>query len=578
MKLIDCSLVPCDLYPNKYELNPRLIVLGTCGAESLVDAGISKNMLVQHYLWESWNDNVFPDFDSSNIDGLVVHLTLRHILKSVDGLERGDISYITTSIDQMSIKVDGFLDDLIKNIMSHYGTKNPLFFLSFIEPPQTTRGFFSANRSESIYRLVRNINDSMQKILQKYPNAYYVEVNDILAYYGCGESADSYKQHFTHAGNSGNQQSLKFYKAILQRIVNALETIKAVLPVKLIVTDLDNTFWNGIPAEEDEIIPWAHTEGWPIGYIEALLECKRRGIVLAISSKNDETQTLNSFRKIWGAKITPEDFFSIKINWESKSSNIAQIMAEANILPSNTLFIDDNPLEIEEVKQAFPEIRTLTVPQQHWRNVLLHSPQTQSATFTKESEQRTVLLKAKVERDKISQNMDRDTYLQSLNLQVRINIIRGADHSNYARAFELLNKTNQFNTTGKRWTESELSSLFQESGCLFVASVSDRLANHGLTSVAVVSANKLLQFVLSCRVFGLGIETALLHQVLETQRNVGCTSISALSKDSGRNASSREFYSRHNFVLVDTDIDGVQYWQSSGVPSVPSWISVVTGE
>lgn len=580
MNLIDCLLAPCDLYLSQIDAPPRLAILGTCVAEHLVNAGASKDILISHYLLETGTHVPVPDIVTEDKDGIVIHLTLRHILDMAAGIDRGDVSYINTNIDELGVQAAEILKQRIASVAQHFSNKLPLFFLSFIEPPQTTKGFFHNNRTDSIYRLVRDLNDSMAEYLDKTAGAYYVETNDILSYYGCGNSADSYQQHFTHAGNFGNQQSDNFYLAILQRIFNALETLRASNPVKLIVTDLDNTLWKGVAAEEDEIVPWAHMEGWPIGYAEALLECKRRGILLAVCSKNNEAETMENFRKIWGEKIQPEDFFSLKINWNAKSENIRAIMEETNLLPSNVLFIDDNPLEIEEVSRAFPEIRTLSLPQQRWRNVLLHSPQTQTPTLSEESRNRTTLLKAKVERDKISTTMDRDAYLHSLDLRVDVRAIHDQNHTDFSRALELLNKTNQFNTTGQRWLEADLTYLLlHEHGVIYTAKVIDRLATHGLTAVAVVLDTKIIQVVMSCRVFGLGIETALLHTVMQDIRKREVQpAISALAKDSGRNASSKDFFSRHNFELIETNSEGVQTWISRDVPSVPTWINLKIGE
>lgn len=250
-----------------------------------------------------------------------------------------------------------------------------------------------------------------------------------------------------------------------------------------------------------------------------------------------------------------------------------------NILPSNVVFIDDNPLEIEEVRRAFPEIRTLSIPQQRWRNVLLHAPQLQTSTLTEESQNRTTLLKAKVERDKIAADMDRDEYLRSLKLQVRITEIRDNKHTYFARTLELLNKTNQFNTTGQRWSEADMVAFLAQSGSvIYTASVEDRLANHGLTAIAIVSGAEILQFVLSCRIFGLGIETALLHKLMTSMQLKDCDAITAYSKDTGRNASSRNFYLDHQFILQDDDGDGVQKWLGSDIPAEPSWVQIVDNQ
>jgi len=553
--------------------------MGTCVAEHLVNAGLTKGIEIEHHLLETWTEIPVPDINIECIDGIIIHLTLRHILDMAAGIGKGDVAYITTPLKTLLDNSKEVIAKRVESIITKFSYTRPLFFLSFVEPPQTTRGFFQDNRNAGIYRLVRDINDFFSELLQGYQNSYYVETNDILSYYGCGEGSDSYHQHFTHAGNFGSYQSDNFYLAILQRVINSFETINGADPIKIIITDLDNTLWKGVPAEEDKVIPWMHSEGWPIGYVEALLECKRRGIVLAISSKNNESDTINNFCTIWGEKLKLDDFFSIKINWEPKSVNIQKILNEANILPSNALFIDDNPLEIEEVKQAFPEIRTLSLPQQRWRNVLLHSPQTQTLIISNESRNKTELLKAKVERDKMALAMDRNDYLHSLDLRIHVTEIRSPSDPSFSRALELLNKTNQFNTTGKRWTEGELQSvLLHSNSVIYAASAEDRLSYHGIISVAVVEEATISQLVMSCRVFSLGIETAFLHVILQSMSDKNHLKITAIAVNTERNASSRDLYPKHKFILESTDDDGIQKFVCTSVPDIPTWIKVISNQ
>lgn len=580
---IDCLLAPTDLSPKTTDKDHlscfKLAVFGTCVAEHLVNAGLSIDLPIEHFLMETWIDAPVQDISISDYDGLVFHLALRQILEMVDGKGVGDVSYINYKAHEFSLRANEIIKNRIDFLINNFAHKKPLFFLSFIEPPQTTKGFFHNNRSDSIYRIVRNINDFLSDYLASIHNAYFVEVNDILSYYGSGESADSYYQHFAHGGTFGHEQSEKFYLSLLQRINNALQTLSLDSPIKMIITDLDNTLWKGVAAEEEDIIPWMHIEGWPIGYIEALLECKRRGIILAVCSKNDELTTIENFRKICDNKIQIEDFFSLKINWKPKSENIKEILEEANIMADNAIFIDDNPLEIEDVTRVFPTMRTLSVPQQRWRNVLLHSPQTQNTVLSAESQNKTELLKAKVVRDKISSSMDRDSFLKSLDLRVNITNIRNSNHSQFSRALELLNKTNQFNTTGKRWSESDLAHIFLEGGAtIFAANVQDRLANHGLTAVAIVSDNTIFQVVLSCRVFGLGIETVLLHRLMNLILSARADPVIAYLNDTGRNASCRNFYLDHGFKLQENNESRTQKWLGSDIPAEPSWIQIVYDE
>ncbi|MCK9188430.1 HAD-IIIC family phosphatase [Acidithiobacillus sp.] len=200
----------------------------------------------------------------------------------------------------------------------------------------------------------------MESILSTRQNVLYFEINDIRKYYGDAGAYDGYVGHYSHAGLfPRSQQGEWICRDILDRLEGAWAVLCGKDPVKIIITDLDNTLWRGVLAEEEEVAPWRHTEGWPIGYAGALLECKRRGLLLAISSKNDEAPTCDRFRQVWGQALRLEDFCARQINWRPKSDNIADILQATNILPEQALFIDDNPLEIEEVRRAFPQMRFL---------------------------------------------------------------------------------------------------------------------------------------------------------------------------------------------------------------------------
>jgi len=573
------SLTPIDLYLDA-PLPIRLAVLGTCVAEHLVNASENSHITTSHYLTESWIDSPIQCINLDDYDASIIHTTLRHILdlaaREITNTESiGDVAYISDNpeyFEELTSKSIEILKQRISQILSALGGVKPIFFLSLLEPTITTKGLLFNNRQNTIYRLVRDLNDSMSSYLEN-NQAYYIEVNDIIRYYGDGSGSDNYKNHFTHAGIFATSESDMAYKSILKRIENALHILSGADQIKLIITDLDNTLWRGIAAEEDEIYPWLFIEGWPIGYLEALLECKRRGILLAICSKNNDEVTRFNFKKIWGNKVLLDDFCSIRINWNQKSQNIRDILHEVNLLPQNTLFIDDNPIEIAEVKRAFPEIRTLTYPPEHWRNVLFHSPQTQVSKITEESKNRTQLVKAKISREIMATKLSRVDFLKELSIESRFSIISTPSHADFNRAIELLNKTNQFNTTGKRWLETELASFFNNGGEVIACRVSDKHTSHGIVSVALLLDCQIIQIVLSCRVFSLGIESAVLSYVSDRIMNSGCTQIQGVLRKTGRNATCLDFFSLHGFQHTDTGED-TDKWIKTSTPQTPSWIKV----
>ncbi len=511
-------LLPEDLYRDR-PLPFKMAILGACIAEHLVTACQRHGYVADHYLMRCPKNDPVPQVRWGNYDVVVVHLALRFlILQLHERLDYFLVNHISDEeYDRVLSEAKALIERRIADVNEAVGDEAQIFYLSFVETPSTHQGILLNNRRKSLYHFIRSLNDSMAGMLENRRNAHYIELNDLVRYHGDAAVTDTYEYHSTHAFITHQRG----YDSVFKRIVHAMSVLRAEAPIKLIVTDLDNTLWDGVLADMDEVNPERLWGRPPLGYGEALLEFRRRGGLLAISSKNDYEPTVEGFRKLWGKQLRIEDFCSIKINWEPKSKAIREILQETNILPQNVLFIDDNPREIEEVTRVFPEIRTLSGDKiTAWRHVILYSPQTQVARISDESATRTEMIQAKRERDHLAEQMDRDAYLRSLELTIQFDDITTADHPKFARAAELINKTNQFNTTGKRWSEADFGTYFSAGGRLMIASVSDRFTDNGLIAVAALKEHEMSQMVVSCRVFGLGVEDALVHRIQASRAGV----------------------------------------------------------
>lgn len=549
----------------------RILLYGGCLAETLVKVGRRGIHSVDHLLFLSGLHEEPSAPPLGAYDAAVIVLSLRTVLgqaaERLVGFHDADLLY-QKDLDPQAVQdaAVGILDGLVDKFLQCLQGVAPFFVLGFVEPPPTSSGLFQARRPGGVYRLVRALNDHLAMRLDGARSGYFLEVNDLLRAYGDADWYDGFEICFTH----GNLWSPPVdrdspHAAILRRIDKALAALHLEQPVKLIITDLDDTLWKGVLAETDEIVAGDHTEGWPIGYAEALIECKRRGILLAISSKNDDATTRANFAKVWYGRIRIEDFCAVKINWQPKSANVAEILREVNLLPENVVFIDDNPLEIAEVKRAYPAIRTLSGDPKQWRMELLYGVPFQVVRSTDESARRTELIQAKILRDRelTQPQTDRAGYLQDLGLRVTVRQLGGAGDADAARALELLNKTNQFNTTGRRWTAEEFGAFLAHGGQLHAMRAADRLADHGLIGLGLVKDEKLVQMVLSCRVFGLELEDALLHHIALTAG--APEALQAQWRETDRNATARQFLQRHFFP----ERDG---WRLQALPSWPGHI------
>ena len=545
---------------------PKLFLLGTCQAERIYETAQQHNWLIKHQLCDFGFYTTPEKCDTEYFDGVLLNPTLRAILATADENGNGDILNKQLSSDYQSFEKRAVtvMSNMLSRYIAYYHKEISVFVISFIEPPASASGLINKNRQQSIYTLIRTLNDELEALCYAQPNVYYIEINDVRTLLGDRLVYDGYDINYTHASYyAGRARTHHLNQALLYKIESIWRVVKCIDPVKLIITDLDNTLWEGVLAEQDIIEGWRHTEGWPLGYAEALIQCQQRGILLAICSKNDTEQTLENFKMVWKSKITLDDFCSIQINWEAKSKNIAKILAETNVLPQNTLFIDDNPLEIAEVKRFFPEIRVLTVPQESWRRILLFSPETQISSITEESKKRTVLINAKKARDEIIRTLPREEFLKSLNLELHQNSIVNSMHSRFERALELINKTNQFNSTGQRWSYAEINHFFKSGGLMFTYAAKDRFAEHGVISVLLLRNCVIEQFVLSCRVFGLGIEQA----IIATITNKSCSE--------GMHFKALETGKNHSFI---TFLDSLALQTSKIYPNqivTPNWIQII---
>jgi FkbH-like protein len=312
--------------------------------------------------------------------------------------------------------------------------------------------------------------------------------------------------------------------------------------VKLVIFDLDDTLWRGQIAEHyGQGVSWPRHDGWPAGLWEAVQHLRARGIITAICSKNEESlvrdRWSHSVRDPW---ITLDDFALREINWRPKAENVGLIIEQTSVTPKSVIFVDDNPVERAAVKAAFPDIRVIGGNPYETRRLLLWSPETQIAVRTAESGVRENSIRQMQVREQARTSMSREDFLASLDCKIELIKIAFSDHKDFARVYELLNKTNQFNTTGKRWTNGQVFGFFKLGGVIYAFRVKDRFTDYGLVGVVLFLHGDFVQLAMSCRVLGLGVETSVISyimleaatpsftaKVIETEANIVCRDVFA---------------------------------------------------
>lgn len=413
----------------------------------------------------------------------------------------------------------------------------PSFVVNFLVPQQNPQGRFAPRYSlTNPVHFIERLNRALYDQVQAHKNAYVVDFDQVSATYGRKHIQDDGVTLFTHGSvytdydtlHDGHRLEpvipvLEQYDARVEQVLAAMwleavamfRTLRQVDAVKAVIVDLDDTLWRGVLAEADEITSHA-IEGWPIGFVEALLHLKNRGILLAIVSKNDPGRIEEIWPQVMAGRLLMSDFAAVHIGWTPKPDAVARVLEDFNILPQHAVFIDDNPVERSAVQTAFPGMRTLGANPYALRRVMLWSPELQLPVATPESRSRTEMVRSQAVREGARKQLTHEAFLASVAPVVTVFEVFAQDGARFARSLELINKTNQFNTTGRRWTAAELEQSMGGGARVFAFEVTDKYTKYGLVGVIVVQQGEILQMVMSCRVLGLGVELGALAALVRS--------------------------------------------------------------
>jgi FkbH-like protein len=542
------------------------LVLGGCLAEpmpevgSRIDPGYRGDFILLN------NFDAFPEIpeeQAAGYDFQIVHIPLRSILGSAyfrlapsaaahEEFLRGTLESLGRYLDR-SLKLNA-------------ERKLLTFVLGFLVPQQNPLGRLQPRYDlANVMHFVERLNMFLAAECQRRENVYFVDLDQISASIGKKACQDDMVWSFTHGTtlSDGDEEHdrqrievpapmqahytarwLEFFEATMHEVFSMYRTVLARDPVKLVVVDLDDTLWRGVAAEGTLGIP----EGWPMGFVEALLILKRRGILLAILSKNDEAFIRSRWNEIAQGSIEFEDFAAYRIDFRSKAESLVELLAECHLRPENAVMIDDNPVERAAIEAGVPGVRVLGRHPYYWKRVLLWSAETQSRDITAESVHRTQMVKAQVQRDSARKAMPHEEFLGTLELRAAVSQVDSTGNLHMSRALELLNKTNQFNTCGERYTLEQCHQRFLAGYRLYVLLAEDRFTNHGLIGAAWTVKSCVDHLVMSCRALGLGLEDAFLAHL--AARIGGEQVLLGKLTHTAANLACREVYRRNGFEQV----------------------------
>lgn len=338
---------------------------------------------------------------------------------------------------------------------------------------------------------------------------------------------------------------------------------------KALVLDLDNTIWSGVVGD-DGMDGINLSPGDPVGeahlalqaYALALREC---GIVLAVSSKNTDEIARQVFQEHPDMLLREEHLAVFQANWTDKASNLRAVAEALNIGLDSLVFVDDNPAERELVRQVLPEVAVPELPDSpaFYVRTLAAAGYFEATSFSEEDRSRARFYADNAKRVAIrAAAVSVDDYLRSLDMTIRF---APFDELGRARIAQLVNKSNQFNLTTRRYTEAEVAAISEDSSAITLqVRLKDMFGDNGMISTVICrqSGNEIEidTWVMSCRVLGRRVEEAVLAELVQQAKARGATKLVGVYRLTERNGIVAKHYEKLGFAPGQATED-VQRWE-----------------
>jgi len=407
--------------------------------------------------------------------------------------------------------------------------------------------------------IVYKINDKLFNEFQQFAEekVFIYDFNGFVSKFGENNIFD-YKQFFSGDIKISIEYIPKFINELMGYVYAVTGTSK-----KCIVLDLDNTLWGGIIGEEgfDNIKLGDNPVGRSfVEFQKRLLALNKRGIILAINSKNNFDDAIEVIQKHPNMILKEENFACVKINWDDKVVNLQEIAKELNIGLDSIVFFDDDPINQEYVKESLPGVLVIDLPKDssQYPQIITEMKEFDVLKITEEDTKRSDMYLGQKKRKELENKVgDFNEFLKQMNIEVNV---EKANSFSIPRISQLTLKTNQFNLTTKRYQEEEVSKFSSSSDKIVeCVKVSDKFGDNGITGVYIIDKKNddewiIDTFLLSCRIMGRGVEDTMLSQIIKKAKSEEVKTVKGKFISTNKNKPAENFYSKHGFKKND------EYW------------------
>lgn len=437
-------------------------------------------------------------------------------------------------------------------------------FQTVAPPAETLFGNLDRALPGTLRNLINDINGSLAEMV-------LASGDVLLDVAGLAETVGLATWHNTQQWNmakfSFSDELIPFYADHVARLVAAIWGKSR----KVLVLDLDNTVWGGVIGDDGlEGIRVAQGDATGEAHLAVqrlALELRQRGIVLAVSSKNTDEVARAPFQQHPEMLLKLEHIAVFQANWSDKATNIQAIAEELSLGLDSIVFLDDNPVERRLVRQLLPQVAVPELPDDpaYYARTLAAGGYFEAVNLASEDLNRADFYRGNAKRASLQRQVGGvDAYLASLDMTISF---RPFDAISRARIVQLINKSNQYNLTTRRYTDSEVAEA-ESDPKVFTLQVrlADIFGDNGMISVVIcrpaqAAIWEIDTWLMSCRVLGRKVEQMVLREILKHAHNTGIAKLIGTYRPTDRNKLVVDHYAKLGFTKTAEEKTGLTRWE-----------------
>ena len=495
---------------------------------------VNANVLLGEY------DNIIQD--STKFQDANAIVIFWEACNFVDGLQYKAESLSSPEFESIVLKIKNEIDLILRNLKDI-----PLVLINRFSSLIFDQFSLSNNKMN---QLVGRLNVYLKEKCGV--NVKIIDIDKVISRLSIKSSID-----LRYYYSSKTLYSIDFYKKYFEYIKPIFLSTTGKIK-KALIFDCDNTLWKGVLGEDgfDNIKIYNEIQ-------HLILHLAKKGVIICLCSKNNPQDVDNVLENHPDMILRDEHIVVKKVNWSDKVSNLKSISQDLNIGLDSLVFIDDSSFEIGLIKKELPTIKTFQVPVKEYEYGLMMREV--SNLFYSPSQTKEDIQKVKIYKKQLQRSEDRgrvgniEDYLRSLGLAL---IVHVDDLSQVSRIAQMTQKTNQFNLTTIRYTESDIKKLVEdELKTVISISVSDKYGDSGVTGLAILDSDKsaIDTLLLSCRVLGRNIEYKFMDIIIDFAKNKDISLLNSRYIKTIKNQQVSDFYERCGFVKIDEVDSSSQY-------------------